>query len=157
MNLKDFIRVNDFEWLIPAERHKGMQVPVRVFASRRMLENAAQDRSIEQAINAASLPGLVDEVKVMPDMHQGYGFPIGGVAASAYPGGVISPGGIGYDINCGVRLLSTRIQLEEVRDHLPDLADALNRCCPSGVGKKGNIPLNRSDLLQVLQHGAKWL
>ncbi|MCE5206878.1 MAG: RtcB family protein [Chloroflexi bacterium] len=115
------------------------------------------DRSIEQAINASSLPGLVDEVKVMPDVHQGYGFPIGAVAALAYPQGVISPGGIGYDINCGMRLLASHIPLAAVREYLPDLADAINHCCPSGVGKKGNIPLSKNELNQVLQQGAAWL
>ncbi len=157
MDLKDFTRVSDYEWLLPINKQNGMVVPVRLFASHRMLLNAMQDRSIEQAVNAASLPGLVDEVKVMPDMHQDYGFPIGGVAASAYPDGVISPGGIGYDINCGVRLLSTRIPYAEVIDYLPALADALNRCCPSGVGKKSNLSLTKSDLFQVLEQGAKWL
>ena len=106
ISFKDLKKINDFEWVIPKSFRANMRVPVRFFATRKLLEAAMGDRSMEQAVNASSLPGLVDEVKVMPDVHQGYGFPIGGVAASSYPDGVISPGGIGYDINCGVRLLS---------------------------------------------------
>ena len=157
MDIKDFTKVNNYEWLIPIDTQKQMRVPVRLFATRNILENALRDRSIEQAINAASLPGLVDEVKVMPDVHQGYGFPIGGVAASAYPQGVISPGGIGYDINCGVRLLASKIPFNAVKDHLSDLADAIYHCCPSGVGKKGSITLSKKELYQVMQKGSAWL
>src|SRR5512139_4290643 len=111
-----------------------MRVPVRIFATRRLLEKVMDDNSLEQAVNSSTLPGLVGQVLVMPDMHQGYGFPIGGVAATRYPDGVISPGAIGYDINCGVRLLGSAIELEAIRNHLDDLATALNQYCPSGVG-----------------------
>ena len=89
-------------------------MPVRIFATRRLLEKVLEDKSLEQAVNAATLPGLVGQVLVMPDMHQGYGFPIGGVAATRYPDGVISPGAIGYDINCGVRLLASQLEYEPV-------------------------------------------
>jgi tRNA-splicing ligase RtcB len=121
-----------------------------------MLEAAIGDQSIEQAINAATLPGVVEPVVVMPDMHQGYGFPIGGVAATRLPDGVIHPGAIGYDINCGVRLLASQIQLEEVEPNLAALADALNRRCPSGVGVEGAIRLREADLDQVCRLGARW-
>jgi tRNA-splicing ligase RtcB len=98
-NLQDLTKINDYEWEIPASFRSDMRVPVRIFATRKLLEHVVQDRSLEQAVNAATLPGLIGKVMVMPDMHQGYGFPIGGVAATRYPEGVISPGGIGYDIN----------------------------------------------------------
>ena len=133
-----------------------MRVPVRFFATRRMLEGALGDRSVEQALNAATLPGLVGHVAVMPDVHQGYGFPIGGVAATRFPEGVISPGGIGYDINCGVRLLSSVIPLEDAQPCLEDLVLALDRHCPSGVGVKGGRMLNSGELEQVCRQGAGW-
>lgn len=100
MHLKDFIKISDYEWEIPTSFRKDMRVPVRVFASEELLLEVLEDKSLEQAVNAATLPGLVGRVLVMPDVHQGYGFPIGGVAATEYPHGVISPGAIGYDINC---------------------------------------------------------
>ncbi|MBN2147228.1 MAG: RtcB family protein, partial [Anaerolineales bacterium] len=100
ISLHDLVRISDYEWEIPQSFRQDMRVPVRLFATRKMLEDVMRDRSLEQAVNAATLPGLVGHVVVMPDMHQGYGFPIGGVAATRYPEGVISPGGIGYDINC---------------------------------------------------------
>ncbi len=100
IRLQDLRRISDYEWEIPQSFRKDMRGPVRIFATRRLIEQVIQDRSLEQAVNAATLPGLVGAVTVMPDMHQGYGFPIGGVAATRYPEGVISPGGIGYDINC---------------------------------------------------------
>ena len=104
--IHDLIKISDYEWEIPKTFRQDMRVPVRLFATRTLLEAVMDDKSLEQAVNAATLPGLVGHVVVMPDMHQGYGFPIGGVAATRYPDGVISPGGIGYDINCGVRLLA---------------------------------------------------
>jgi tRNA-splicing ligase RtcB (3'-phosphate/5'-hydroxy nucleic acid ligase) len=100
VTLQDLTRISDYEWEIPQTYRPDMRVPVRLFATRRMLEDVMKDKSLEQAVNAATLPGLVGHVVVMPDMHQGYGFPIGGVAATRLPDGVISPGGIGYDINC---------------------------------------------------------
>jgi tRNA-splicing ligase RtcB (3'-phosphate/5'-hydroxy nucleic acid ligase) len=135
--LNDFRKISDYEWEIPAAFRHDMRVPVRVFATRRLLEAALGDRSIEQAINSATLPGLAGPVVVMPDVHQGYGFPIGGVAATSYPEGVISPGGIGYDINCGVRLLASSIPFEEAQPFIDELATALDHYCPSGVGTKG--------------------
>ncbi|MCS6908810.1 MAG: RtcB family protein [Anaerolineales bacterium] len=133
-----------------------MQVPVRIFATRRLLEMAMVDESLQQAVNSAMLPGLVGHVLVMPDMHQGYGFPIGGVAATRYPDGVISPGGIGYDINCGVRLLASQIDVDEVAPFLEELTVALDRNCPSGVGKEGHIRLTDKELDEVCIHGSRW-
>lgn len=154
--LKDLTEVRPNEWLIPPSFRPDMRVPVRIFASRRMLEQVLTDRSLEQAVNAATLPGLVGEVIVMPDVHQGYGFPIGGVAASLYPTGMISPGAIGYDINCGVRLLASTIEAASVANDMKDLALALNRYCPSGVGSRGLVRLSAADLNQVLLHGSRW-
>src|SRR5512135_1280541 len=149
-------QISDYEWEIPQSTRGDMRVPVLLFATRELLEAAFDDKSIEQAINAATLPGLVGKVIVMPDMHQGYGFPIGGVAATRYPDGVISPGAIGYDINCGVRLLGSAIEYEAIRNHLGDLATALNQHCPSGVGSEGAVKLNESELNQVCEIGSKW-
>ncbi|MBN2549037.1 MAG: RtcB family protein [Anaerolineales bacterium] len=133
-----------------------MRVPVRIFATRKLLEKVMQDESLQQAVNSATLPGLVGHVAVMPDMHQGYGFPIGGVAATRYPEGVISPGAIGYDINCGVRLLASQISYDSARPYLSDLANALNRHCPSGVGEKGELRLSEEELNQVCRQGSRW-
>ena len=133
-----------------------MRVPVHIFASQRLLEKVMDDRSLEQAVNSATLPGLVGHVSVMPDMHQGYGFPIGGVAATRYPDGVISPGGIGYDINCGVRLLASQIEYDAAKKFLPDLASALDYHCPSGVGQKGHLRMSEAELNQVCLQGSQW-
>jgi tRNA-splicing ligase RtcB len=133
-----------------------MRVPVKLFATRELLEQIINDKSLEQAVNAATLPGLVGHVIVMPDMHQGYGFPIGGVAATEYPHGVISPGAIGYDINCGVRLLASRIELESVREQMGILATTLDKYCPSGVGKAGTIKVSVKELDHILQDGSRW-
>jgi tRNA-splicing ligase RtcB len=153
---QDFRRVGPVVWEIPAGFREDMRVPVRVYADDRLLEDALEDRSIEQAINAATLPGLVGRVLVMPDVHQGYGFPIGGVAATRWPDGVISPGGIGYDINCGVRLLTSSLRADEAEPYLRPLAQALYANCPSGVGVKGSVPLTAKELDQVCVSGAEW-
>src|SRR5512141_965041 len=139
--IRDLKQISEYEWEVPQSFREDMRVPVRIFATRKLLEKVMDDNSLEQAVNAATLPGLVGHVVVMPDMHQGYGFPIGGVAATRLPDGVISPGGIGYDINCGVRLLASFIEAEEAYSHLDDLATALNQYCPSGVGEKGAVQL----------------
>jgi len=153
---QDLIRRSPFQWEIPIGYRADMRVPVRLFADDRLLEEALGDASLTQAVNAATLPGLVSHVTVMPDVHQGYGFPIGGVAATRLPDGVISPGAIGYDINCGVRLLASEISLEEAESQLPRLADALYANCPSGVGVKGNVPLKDRELDHVCRDGARW-
>jgi len=107
---------------------------VRVIASQELINHACTDLSLEQAVNATTLPGIIDPVVVMPDVHQGYGFPIGGVAAISTADGVISPGAIGYDINCGVRLLASAIEYEQVKDQIPMLQPCWIEYCPSGVG-----------------------
>jgi len=153
---RDFIRLTPYLWEIPTSFQTGMRVPVRLYADERLLRAALGDKSLQQAINAATLPGLVSHVTVMPDVHQGYGFPIGGVAATRLPSGVVSPGAIGYDINCGVRLLSSEVALEEAQPYLADLASALYRNCPSGVGVKGSLPLSAKELNRVCREGSQW-
>jgi tRNA-splicing ligase RtcB len=156
LSKKDFRRITPLLWEVPTSFQEGMRVPVRVFADERLLEEALDDKSLQQAVNASTLPGLVGQVIVMPDVHQGYGFPIGGVAATRLPDGVVSPGAIGYDINCGVRLLASRIPLEAVEQQLPDLASALYANCPSGVGVKGSVRLTAKDLDRVCRMGSEW-
>lgn len=153
---QDLERIDEYRWDIPVSYREDMRVPVRIFASDRLIEQALDDKSMQQAVNTASLPGLVERVIIMPDVHQGYGFPIGGVAASRYPDGIISPGAIGYDINCGVRLLSSNIELEVAREYLDELASALYANCPSGVGVGGSVHLTVKQLERICRDGSKW-
>jgi len=132
-----------------------MRVPVRVFASEALLE-AMDDAVFKQAANVATLPGIVGYSFVMPDAHWGYGFPIGGVAAMDPRSGVISPGGIGFDINCGMRLAVTDLTLEEVQPRLRELVDRLYQRVPAGVGSKGFVRLSESEFREVLEQGARW-
>ncbi len=154
--LTDFKKISDYEWEIPQHFRFDMRVPVRFFATKQLLEQSLSDLSVEQAINVSTLPGVVGSVVVMPDMHQGYGFPIGGVAATDFSTGVISPGGIGYDINCGVRLLSSQISYESVKRQIQSLVIALNQHCPSGVGSEGGIHLTHKELDAVCEEGSRW-
>jgi tRNA-splicing ligase RtcB len=133
-----------------------MRVPARVYADDEILEAALSDRSMIQLANTTSLPGVVRYTMAMPDIHQGYGFPIGGVAATELPSGVVSPGGIGYDINCGVRLATSTLMLEEVESHLERLVGALFRTIPAGVGKGGEVRLSDRDMDAVLERGSGW-
>ena len=153
---KDLEQISPYIWEIPKSFRDDMRVPARIFASRRILNKVLTDRSIEQLVNATTLPGIVGYAIAMPDVHQGYGFPVGGVAATRLPDGVISPGAIGYDINCGVRLLAANLDAEEIEPWVGDLATALYANCPSGVGKGGRFRLSRHDLAQVMTQGAGW-
>jgi tRNA-splicing ligase RtcB len=152
----DFHRISDFLWELPASYRGDMQTPVRIIADDELLEDALGDLSVEQAVNVASLPGLAGRVVVMPDVHQGYGMPIGGVMAARLDEGMISPGAVGYDINCGVRLMSTALDFGEAESKLADLATVLYRNCPSGVGEKGSVPLTNDELERVCREGARW-
>jgi tRNA-splicing ligase RtcB len=154
--IRDFNRLDRYLWEIPTSFRHDMRVPARVYADEPLLSQAVDDRSLEQLVNTATLPGVVGCVLAMPDMHQGYGFPIGGVVATALPDGVISPGGVGYDINCGVRLLASRLEAAEVEPHLEELASALFANCPSGVGQGGRLRLKPAELDEVLETGARW-
>jgi tRNA-splicing ligase RtcB (3'-phosphate/5'-hydroxy nucleic acid ligase) len=142
-------------WEIP--KTGGMNVPGRVYASDRQMNELASDPSLQQVVNVAHLPGIVGYALAMPDIHWGYGFPIGGVAATRADDGVISPGGVGYDINCGVRLAKTKIVFDDVRDQIPDLVRALFATVPTGVGAKGALgKLAAKEVRRVLERGARW-
>lgn len=152
----DLKRVGAYIWEIPATFRSDMRVPARVYASEEILDEALDDKSLEQLVNASTLPGVVQYTIAMPDVHQGYGFPVGGVAATRLPDGIISPGAIGYDINCGVRLLASDLNVEEAEPFLDELATTLYQTCPSGVGKGGRFRLSDRDLDEVLSQGAQW-
>jgi tRNA-splicing ligase RtcB len=156
ISLKELTRRGEYVWEIPRSYRKDMRVPARIYASRELLEKALTDRSVEQLVNATTLPGIVGHAIAMPDVHQGYGFPVGGVAATRLPDGVISPGAIGYDINCGVRLLATGLDAEEIEPYLNDLATVLYQTCPSGVGEGGRYRLNDQEMDDLLASGARW-
>lgn len=148
-------KLADWLWEIPKSYRGDMRVPARVYASSRMLDQIATDRSLEQLVNVATLPGICGYALSMPDIHEGYGFPVGGVAAFDAEDGVISPGGIGYDINCGVRLLAAEVPLSAVQSHLTELGHALYREVPSGVGRGGRLTMKDDDLNAVLEGGAR--
>jgi tRNA-splicing ligase RtcB len=156
MNKKDFNKVHDYLWELPQDFREDMRAPARLYASEKLLEATLRDRSLQQLANTASLPGIVKYALAMPDIHQGYGFPIGGVVATELPQGVISPGGVGYDINCGVRLLGTNILQEEITRHLEHLMSVLYHNCPSGVGKKGHLRLSEKELNDLVVNGSRW-
>ena len=154
MEIKSLIRVGDYEWEIPQKGN--MRVPGKIFASRRLIEEM-DEKVREQVTNVACLPGIVKASLAMPDAHWGYGFPIGGVAAfDPDQGGIISVGGVGYDISCGVRCLRTGLKREEVVPVLERLVEALFATVPSGVGSEGKIRLSVDQLDEVLVGGARW-
>lgn len=145
-----------FLWEIPASVRQDMRVPTHVYASEEILDAILQDDSLNQLMNVATLPGIQKAAIAMPDAHQGYGFPIGGVAATKYPEGVISPGGIGYDINCGVRLLSTDALYDDIKHRIEELSRRLYKNTPAGAGKSGPLNLSHKELNSVLRNGAQW-
>ena len=152
----DMVRMGNYIWEIPASFRSDMKVPARIYASEKLLDMAFGDRTLEQLVNTAAMPGVVKRVLVMPDAHQGYGPPIGGVVATRYPDGVISPGAVGYDINCGVRLMASELVARDVQDEVGGLISALFRNIPSGVGKGGTLKLRNKDFDRLLHQGAKW-
>jgi tRNA-splicing ligase RtcB len=152
----DLKRVSDYLYEVPSSFRHDMRVPAYFFADEEILAKALEDRSLEQLVNTATLPGIVGQAMAMPDIHQGYGFPIGGVVATRWPDGVISPGGVGYDINCGVRVIGTNLDVQEIRPYLDTLADALYKHLPSGVGVKGHLHINKAELDQILLDGSRW-
>src|ERR1044071_1828756 len=149
-------KVNDFEFRIEKDSSKGMNVPVTIYATDNLVSKMVSDRTIDQAANVSTLPGVTKNVVVLPDGHEGYGFPVGGVAALDLEEGVISPGGVGYDINCGVRLLSTSLSEKDVKANIKDLINELFRSIPSGVGSQGSVKLTESNLNELLIEGVKW-
>lgn len=156
LSKKDLIKVNDCLWEIPKSFRHDMRVPARVYATEKMLEDIFNDRSLDQLVNVATLPGIQKYAIAMPDIHEGYGFPIGGVAAMDLEEGVISPGGIGYDINCGVRMLKSQMYFKDIEPHLEKLSRQMYQEIPSGVGRGGIFKLNDQEFDAVLKNGARW-
>jgi tRNA-splicing ligase RtcB len=155
MQLKDLKEIHDFLYEVPKGYKRGMLVPARIYATRPLLEKM-DDAVLDQITNVAMLPGIERYAICMPDGHSGYGFPIGGVAAINPERGVISPGGIGFDINCGIRLVTTALTLGEIRPHLQTLIDALFVRVPAGVGTRGLLKLSRSKMDEAMVKGARW-
>jgi len=151
-------KLSDYKWQIPKGSKQGQNVPGIVFASEKMMKHIENDNCLEQVANVACLPGVVTSSLAMPDIHWGYGFPIGGVAATDISaGGIISPGGVGYDINCGVMLLRSTLSREDLIDKIEDLTGSLYNFIPTGVGSKGSIRLDDKQLKRVVKIGAKWV
>ncbi len=153
MNKSDLKKVSDYIWEIPKEYRGDMRVPARVFANEQLVADLFKDKSLEQLVNVATLPGIQKWALSMPDIHEGYGFPIGGVAAFDIKAGIISPGGIGYDINCGVRLIKTPVAYDEIKSKIGELATNLYYEVPSGVGKGGRLDLVNKEMDAVLAKG----
>jgi tRNA-splicing ligase RtcB len=149
-------QLDEHRWRISRNAVKGMRTEGRLFLSQALMASIKDDRSAEQVANVATLPGIVGHSIAMPDMHWGYGFPIGGVAAFDESEGVISPGGVGYDINCGVNLTRTSITEQELRPHLQKLIDLMFSTIPSGVGRGGGVRVSRNEFENVLVDGARW-
>jgi len=151
------LKIDDYRWEIPQSYQEGMRVPGLIFADENILSSVRHDPCLQQVANVAHLPGIVRFSMAMPDIHWGYGFPIGGVAATdPDQGGVISPGGVGYDINCGVRLCRTNFQYDEIKDRMKELVGSLFNQVPCGVGQSGDIRVSKQDEREVMIHGAQW-
>ncbi|MFC1855559.1 RtcB family protein [Thermodesulfobacteriota bacterium] len=148
-------KIDDYKYII--EKSGDMRVPAIFYSNPGYLEQIIREGSYMQLVNVASLPGIIGAALAMPDMHQGYGFPIGGVAAMDIENGVISPGGVGYDINCGCRLVRTNLTYDEIKGRVRDIINALYSTIPTGVGSKGDLRLSRKDAKAVSETGAKWL
>lgn len=152
----DLKKINDYIWEIPKGFRSDMLVPARIYASEKLLSDIFGDRSLEQLINATTLRGIERYAIAMPDVHEGYGLPVGGVFASRSEDGIISPGSVGYDINCGVRLLSAPVLAEEIMPQIKEFVDALFRNIPSGVGRGGPLKLAESEFDEMLKFGVQW-
>ena len=152
--MSEMKKMDDCRWMIP--QTGGMRVPGIIYSSERLIKEMGADEGPKQVANVAHLPGIVKYSLAMPDMHWGYGFPIGGVAAFDMEKGVISPGGVGYDINCGCRLMTTRLHIDDIRNRLQELVVALFKDIPTGVGSKGVLKLSAREEKKVLVEGAKW-
>jgi len=150
------IRLDDYRWKIPQDYRPGMRVPGIIYANDALIEMIKKDGAVEQVANAATLPGIVKASFAMPDMHFGYGLPIGGVVATNVKDGVITPGGVGFDINCGVRLLRTNLQRADLKDKMRPLVDGLFANIPTGVGSKGDLKLSHAEFDRMLVKGAAW-
>ena len=149
-------RVDENRWRIPQRYNEAMNVPGMIYADDELMEMIQNDNALQQVANVATLPGIVGHSLGMPDIHWGYGFPVGGVAATDAETGVVSPGGIGFDINCGVRLLATDLVRDQIKGSVDRLADELFKNLPSGVGGDGMRLLNDAEMHQVMTRGAAW-
>jgi tRNA-splicing ligase RtcB len=149
-------RVDANRWRIPQRYRPEMRVPGMVYANDELIEQIKADNALQQVANVATLPGIVGHSLAMPDIHWGYGFPVGGVAATDAEKGVVSPGGIGFDINCGVRMLATDLQQNQIKGQVDRLADELFRNLPSGVGGEGMRKLTKDEMHQIMQRGSAW-
>src|SRR5947208_2124784 len=149
-------RVDTNRWCIPKQYNAEMHVPGMIYADDELIAQIQEDNALQQVVNVATLPGIVGYSFGMPDIHWGYGFPVGGVAATHAEYGVVSPGGIGFDINCGVRLLATDLLHTQIRGKIDKLADELFNALPSGVGGEGMRPLTAVEMRAVMTRGADW-
>ncbi|MBI2011130.1 MAG: RtcB family protein, partial [Candidatus Colwellbacteria bacterium] len=154
---KDLIKINNWLWEIPVSFRSDMRVPARFYASEAMLDSVFKDKSLEQLVNLTTLPGIEKYALVMPDVHEGYGSPIGGVFATRVEDGIISPGAVGYDENCGVRLLYSAYSADEIESRLDELATEIQKTVPSGLGKGHLSKLSIKDLDKILEGGAQEL
>jgi len=147
-------KIDEYRWEVP--KTGNMRVPGKIFATESMLRGADQQEPLKQVANVATLPGILTASLAMPDIHWGYGFPIGGVAAFDWNSGIISPGGVGYDINCGVRLATTSLEEKDARPKLESLVTALYQNIPAGIGSTGSVKLSTSEEKKVLKEGSRW-
>jgi tRNA-splicing ligase RtcB len=150
----DLKKINNYQWMI--SRAGSMRVPGIVFSSQNLNKDIEKDQSLQQVANVATLPGIVGYSLAMPDIHWGYGFPIGGVAAFDQDEGIISPGGVGYDINCGCRVATTLLKADEIKPRMRELVQALFNHIPSGLGSRGSVSLSQKEILKVATQGAQW-
>src|SRR5881398_3552833 len=150
-------QVSENIWEVPQDYQPGMKVPARIYADEDLLAKMRTDRTIQQCVNVTHLDWIYNYAITMPDGHEGYGFPIGGVAATDYDEGLISPGGVGYDINCGVRLVRSNLSLKEVRQHVRKLIDSLFKNVPTGVGRSGHYKFDKKELNNLLTQGSRYL
>src|ERR1051325_7640035 len=150
-------KLDGYRYQIPKDARSDMRTNAVIYASEKLLAQIVKDLSLEQAINVETSPGVVGDSLAMPDIHQGYGFPIGGVTATDYKTGVVSPGGVGFDINCGVRLLASPLTRAEAGPHVRDLINQIFRDVPCGTGKESQLRLSHTDLDEVLATGVKWM
>ena len=154
---KPLKRLDPYRWEVPIDYKEGMRVPGLIYADDKLMADIEKDDCVNQVANAATLPGIVGRSIAMPDIHFGYGLPIGGVIATDPDAdGVITPGGVGFDINCGVRLLTTNLKQEDVQEHMRPLIESLFHALPSGLGSKGKITLSQSDAKKVVMEGSRW-
>ena len=150
-------KIDDYRWRLPKSAKAGMRVDGIIYADEKLLKDIRHDKALEQVANVAFLPGIVNASLAMPDIHWGYGFPIGGVAATdPDDGGVVSPGGVGFDINCGIRLVRTNLKYDEIKNKVQTLISSLFDLVPSGLGSKGEIRVNEREERQIMLKGSGW-